>query len=161
MSMLRRLGRLFGGEGAAQENERAAPPPAAPPPPKAFDYKDDRIPDSAQAKIAHILESIEAVEKAMEREQVPSFSRVDTGQMRDVHLPQLVQSYIDVPASHRGEIFRKTGKSASFLLGASLDRLQERVDAMLSDLAQHDINAFTNNMQFINERYSDDDNPFR
>ena len=56
MSMLRRLGRLFGGEGAAQENERAAPPPAAPPPPKAFDYKDDRIPDSAQAKIAHILE---------------------------------------------------------------------------------------------------------
>ena len=37
----------------------------------------------------------------------------------------------------------------------------DAVDTMLRDLAQHDINAFTNNTQFINERYSDDDNPFR
>jgi len=163
MSMLRRLGRLFGGE-ADTPRGNPAPPPAAPSPaatPPAFDYDDERIPKSAKAKIVAILESITAVEKAMEREQVPSFSRVDTGQMRDIHLPGLVQSYIDVPASHRGEIFRKTGKSASFLLDASLDKLQERVDSMLRDLAQHDIDAFTNNTQFINERYSDDENPFR
>ena len=163
MSMLRRLGRLFGGE-ADTPRGNPAPPPAAPSPaatPPAFDYDDERIPKSAKAKIVAILESITAVEKAMEREQVPSFSRVDTGHMRDIHLPGLVQSYIDVPASHRGEIFRKTGKSASFLLDASLDKLQERVDSMLRDLAQHDIDAFTNNTQFINERYSDDENPFR
>ncbi len=94
------------------------------------------------------------------REQVPSFSQVDTGLMRDVHLPKLIQSYIDIPVNHRGEIFRKTGKSASFLLGASLDRMQERVDEILRSLAQHDIDAFTNNTKFISERYSDDDNPF-
>lgn len=155
MSMLRRLGRLLGG-GATEPAGTPQPAPAPPP----FDYSDERIPQTAQAKIAAILASIEAVEKAMEREQVPSFSQVDARQMRETHLPKLVQSYIDVPAAHRSEIFRKTGKSASFLLGASLDRMQERVDEILRNLAMHDIDAFTNNTRFINERYSDQDNPF-
>lgn len=162
MKMFRRLGQFLSGEAGAG-NAQPAPSVASPAAPaaKAFDYTDDRIPESAKVKAAQILEGIDAVEKAMEREQVPSFNRVDTVQMRDIHLPQLLQSYIDVPPSHRSEIFRKTGKSASFLLGASLDKLQERVDGMLRDLAQHDIDAFTNNTKFINERYSSDDNPFR
>ncbi len=163
MKMFRRLGQFLSGEATANDARSPAPLPTPVPAPvaKGFDYTDERIPDSAKAKAAQILAAIDAVEKAMEREQVPSFNRVDTVQMRDIHLPQLLQSYIDVPPSHRSEIFRKTGKSASFLLGASLDKLQERVDSMLRDLAQHDIDAFTNNTKFINERYSTDDNPFR
>lgn len=160
MSVLRRLGRLFGGGEAAAENNRAPSTPPAAPAPKAFNYEDERIPKSARAKALQILGSIAEVETAMEREHVPSFSRVDTGQMRDVHLPQLIQSYIDIPATHRDEIFKKTGKSASFILGESLDKLQQRVDTMLRDLAQHDLDAFTNNTRFIDERYSKNDNPF-
>src|SRR3546814_18822807 len=87
----------------------------------------------------------------MVREQVPSFSRVDTAQMRDVHLPQLIQSYIDVPLEHRDEIFKRTGKSASFHLGASLDKLQERVNTLLRNLAEHAIADFTNNTSFLDE----------
>ena len=159
MSLLGRLGRLLAGD------TRPAAPPAPVPGPTptaapSFDYGDDRIPDSAQASIAHILASIVEVEKAMDREAIPSFSRVDTDQMRDVHLPKLVQSYIDIPAGHRAEIFRKTGKSASFLLGQSLDTMQTRVDEILRNLAQHDLDAFTNNTAFIGQRYADDDNPF-
>ena len=161
MSISRLLGRLFGGQEAASAiNRTPAPTPAAPPAP-AFNYDDERIPQSAKAKALKILASIEDVEKAMVREEVPSISRVDIAQMRNVHLPELIQSYIDVPAAHRDEIFKRTGKSASFHLGASLDKLQERVETMLRDLAEHDINAFTNNMRFIDERYSTDDNPFR
>lgn len=160
MSVFRRLGRLFGGGEAEPESNRAPSTPPAAPAPRAFDYSDERIPRGARTKAQKILESIAAVESAMEREQVPTFSRVDTGQMRDVHLPQLLQSYIDIPANHRDEIFKKTGKSASFILGESLDKLQERVDAMLRDLAQHDLDAFTNNTRFINERYSNNGNPF-
>ncbi len=158
MSLLGRLGRfLNGGVAASPSPPVPAPtPPAAPP----FDYSDDRIPESAKAKITRILASIIDVETAMERESVPSFSRVDTNQMRDVHLPKLVQSYIDIPAVHRGEIFRKTGKSASFLLGQSLDTMQTRIDEILRNLAQHDLDAFTNNTKFIGQRYADDDNPF-
>lgn len=161
MSISRLLGRLFGGQEAAPVNNRAPVAPLAATSPIAFNYDDERIPPSAKAKALLILASIEAVEKAMVREQVPSFSRVDTAQMRDVHLPQLIQSYIDVPLEHRDEIFKRTGKSASFHLGASLDKLQDRVNTMLRDLAEHDIAAFTNNTRFIEERYSNDDNPFR
>src|SRR3546814_17934825 len=107
MSISRLLGRLFGGQEAAPVNNRApvAPPAATPP---AFNYDDDRIPQSAKAKALNILTSIEAVEKAMVREQVPRFSRVDTAQMRDVHLPQLLQSSLEVPLEHRAEIFHRT-----------------------------------------------------
>ena len=160
MSILQLLGRLFGGQEVAPTSGPASTPPAATPPPPAFNYDDERIPSSARAKAQNILKAIEAVESAMIREDVPSFSRVDTTQMRDVHLPQLIQSYIDVPTFHRDEIFKRTGKSASFHLGASLDKLQERVDTMLRDLAEQDITAFTNNTRFIDERYSNDDNPF-
>lgn len=160
MSISRLLGRLFGGREVAPANSRAPAAPPAATPPTAFNYDDERIPAVAKAKAMQILSSIEAVEKAMVREQVPSFSRVDTAQMRDVHLPQLIQSYVDVPLEHRDEIFKRSGKSASFHLGASLDKLQERVDIMLRDLAEHDIAAFTNNTRFIDERYSNDENPF-
>lgn len=156
MGIFDRLGRIFG-------SEPARPPAAAPaaPPPPTFDYADERIPDSARASIARILESIAAAEKAMDREAIPSFNRVDTDQMRDIHLPKLVQSYIDIPADHRGEIFRKTGKSASFLLNQSLATMQAKIDTILKGLAQQDIDTFTNNTQFIGERYSGDEDPFR
>lgn len=163
MSILRRLGRMLGGEGDGRTTTATGPAAASPAPeakPAGFDYSDERIPANAKASIERILASIVAVDKAMDREAIPSFSRVDTQQMRDVHLPKLVQSYIDIPADHRGEIFRKTGKSASFLLNQSLATMQARVDEILRNLAQNDIDAFTNNTQFIGQRYSDDDNPF-
>lgn len=159
--MFRRLSRLFTVQPVARVNTGTAAPVSPTPPAVVFDYSDERIPLAAKAKAEQILRSIKEVEFAMEREQVPSFKRVNIHQMRDHHLPQLLQSYIDVPAAHRTEIFRKTGKSASFLLGNSLDKLQERVDTILRDLAQHDIDAFTNHTQFIDERYSNNENnPF-
>lgn len=163
MSILRRLGRMLGGNMAGPATPAAgvgSTTAATDATPAGFDYSDERIPASAKASIERILASIAAVDKAMDREAIPSFSRVDTQQMRDVHLPKLVQSYIDIPADHRGEIFRKTGKSASFLLGQSLATMQSRVDDILRNLAQNDIDAFTNNTRFIGQRYSDDDNPF-
>lgn len=160
MGMRNLLSRLLSGVDASPRTGSPTAEPPAPPPP-AFNYDDDRIPEGARAKAQRILTSIEEVERAMVREQVPSFGRIDTAQMRDVHLPQLLQSYIDVPAAHRDVVFKRTGKSASFHLGASLDKLQERLDTMLRDLAEHDIGAFTDNMRFINQRYSTDDDPFR
>lgn len=163
MSMFRRLSRLFNGEAPKTTNAFTSSLATEVEAPRAstFNYSDERIPQAAKAKAEQILRSIKEVEIAMEREQVPSFKRVNIHQMRDHHLPQLLQSYIDVPAAHRTEIFRKTGKSASFLLNNSLDKLQERVDTILRDLAQHDIDAFTNHTQFIDERYSNNENnPF-
>ena len=162
VSVVDKLGRMI--RGVAHRSDAAAEPesrnsPA--PPPAAFDYEDKRVPASARERIRRIQACIEGVDKAMAREQVPGFSRIDMEQMRDIHLPKLVQSYIDIPAEHRSEIFRKTGKSASFVLNESLDKMQARVDEILKNLAQQDIDAFTDNARFIGQRYADEGNPFK
>ncbi|MBF7015815.1 hypothetical protein QUC32_30385 (plasmid) [Novosphingobium resinovorum] len=136
------------------------PTPLAPTiPPVQVDYEDDRVPNGAKERIRRIFACLVDAEKAMEREQIPGFTQVDVIQMREQHLPKLVKSYIDIPPDHRAEIFRKTGKSASFILNESLDQIQHKVDEILRNLAQHDIDAFTNNTRFISQRYADD-NPF-
>lgn len=141
----------------------ARPAPAAPPRPvraPAFDYDDDRIPTGARDKVRLILASLSDVEAMMVREQVQAVSRTEIELMRDEHLPKLVQSYIDIPPAHRAEIFRKAGKSASFILEESLATMQGRIDEIARNLAQHDLDAFSSNAAFISRRYSDND-PFR
>ena len=135
-------------------------PTAAPALPRIeVDYEDDRIPGKAKDHVRKILACLKQVEELMDREQVPGFSRLDVEQMRDVHLPKLVKSYIDIPEEHRAEIFRKTGKSASYILCDSLEKMQAKIDEIMRNLAQHDIDAFTDNTRFIEERYTNSD-PF-
>ncbi|MBW8880847.1 MAG: hypothetical protein JF615_05285 [Asticcacaulis sp.] len=128
-------------------------------PPVRVDYDDKRVPPPAQERIKRILASLAEVDAALKRETLPGFSRLDIEQMRDQHLPKLVKSYIDVPPAHRAEIFRKTGKSASFILNECLDQMQAKIDDILRSLAQNDIDAFTNSTRFIEQRYADHD-PF-
>lgn len=78
---------------------------------------------------------------------------IEIRQLSEVHLPTLIKSYIDIPAAHRAEIFRKTGRSASFLLNEGLDKLADRLRAMSLSLAQNNIDAFTSTMRFIELRY--------
>ena len=136
------------------------PVPAAPAiPPLLIDFDDDRIPDAAKDKARRILACLKEAEDLVQRDPNASFRRFDFEQMRSHHLPKLLKSYMDIPPAHRSEIFRKTGKSASFILGESLDQMQSKVDDIMRNLAQHDIDAFTDNTRFIQERYTDT-NPF-
>ncbi|WP_301750731.1 hypothetical protein [uncultured Erythrobacter sp.] len=147
---------------AAPEPGADPAPAAAQPAPRkpAFDYDDQRVPTGARDKIRTILTSLAEVEGMMDREQVQAVSRTEIELMRDEHLPKLVKSYIDIPSAHRAEIFRKTGKSASFILEESLGTMQARIDEIARNLAQHDLDAFSSNAAFISRRYSDND-PFR
>ncbi|ESQ86571.1 hypothetical protein ABAC460_22930 [Asticcacaulis sp. AC460] len=142
---------------------KPSPAPAPLPPatsPVRVEYNDTRIPPSAQTRIRKILVTLDEVQDAASREATSGINRFDLEQMRDLHLPKLVKSYIDIPPAHRAEIFRKTGKSASFILDESLDKMQDKLDDMMRSLAQHDLDAFTHNTQFIGQRYADKDNPF-
>lgn len=155
-SFIARIGKVLRGESAPL----APPVPAAPAvPPVTVDYEDSRIPASAKDRIRRILACLREVETALAREDMPGLSRIDIDQMREQHLPKLVKSYIDIPEAHRSEIFRKTGKSASFILNDSLEHMQAKIDAILRNLAQKDIDAFTNNIRFVDERYTSQ-NPF-
>jgi hypothetical protein len=77
--------------------------------------------------------------------------------MRELHLPQLIASYADIPAAHRAEIFRATGRSASYNLNEGLDRMITRAEALSRSLAQEDINSFADNLRFIERRYGNND----
>lgn len=155
-SFIARIGKVLRGESAPL----APPVPAAPAvPPVTVDYEDSRIPASAKDRIRRILACLREVETALAREDMPGLFRIDIDQMREQHLPKLVKSYIDIPEAHRSEIFRKTGKSASFILNDSLEHMQAKIDAILRNLAQKDIDAFTNNIRFVDERYTSQ-NPF-
>lgn len=154
-SLFNRLSRVFRSESTPEQ-----PAPPAPTLPSVdIDYEDGRIPGKAKDRVRRILACLAEVETALSRETLPGFSGVDIIQLREEHLPRLIKSYVDIPEAHRAEIFRKTGKSASFILNDSLDQMQARIDVILRSLAQKDIDTFTNNSQFVRDRYSNQ-NPF-
>ena len=82
---------------------------------------------------------------------------IEIRQLSEVHLPTLIKSDINIPAAHRAEFFRKTGRSASFLLNKGLEKMDERLHTMSLSLAQGNIDAFTRNMGFIDMRYGAND----
>ena len=129
------------------------PPVAAPAPVDPFDYADTRIPHASRGHIAKVLGLIGDIETAAQAEEMWSPMLIEIRQIADVHLPALIKSYIDIPAAHRAEIFRNTGRSASFMLNDGLDKLTERLRAMSLSLAQGNIDAFNSAMRFIEMRY--------
>lgn len=154
-NLFSRISRAFRSDATPEQAVPAAPAV----PPVMVDYEDESIPGSARDRVRRILACLAEVEAALSRETLPGFTGVDIIQMREEHLPRLIKSYIDIPDAHRAEIFRKTGKSASFILNDSLDQMQQRIDSILRSLAQKDIDAFTNNTRFVDERYAER-NPF-
>ncbi len=80
--------------------------------------------------------------------------------MCEQHLPKMIRSYREIPPQHRAEIFRKTGRSASYALNDGLDKMIQRLRDISLHLAQDDINSFTANLDFIDRRYGDDNTPF-
>ncbi len=138
--------RLFG-RGA----ESAAPPLEAKPPP-AFDFSDPRIPDVARTQVATIRTLISDLEaRAVEKASAQELAELR--QIADVYLPKLLRSYIDIPAEARAEIYRQTGRSASYALKDRLGTIEERLREIGRLLAQEDLNAFHQNMRFIDQRF--------
>lgn len=140
----------------------AAPPAPAPAQPSAprVDFDDQRLPENARKSARTIAELIERLVKQADHS---AFDRIVLGelvQLRDEHLPKLLRSYIDVPVEFRKEIFKKTGRSASFVLEEALGKMRARVEALARDLAQSELDAFANNADFVTRRYGKVEDPF-
>jgi hypothetical protein len=72
-------------------------------------------------------------------------------QMRDTHLPRLIASYAEIPPAHRAEIFRTTGRSASYNPTEAPDRMVTRAETLSRSMAQDDIDSFADNLRFIEQ----------
>lgn len=132
-------------------------PPAPPSAPIAAD--DPRVPDASRPRVAQLLALAADVEARSRENSALVAARTEVTQIRDTHLPQLIESYASIPASHRAEIFRQTGKSASYSLNEALDRMIARMETLSRSLAQDHIDDFADNLRFIEHRYGGKDEP--
>ena len=79
--------------------------------------------------------------------------KLELERLRSKHLPALLRSYADIPPEHRAEIFRETGRSASFLLNERLDKIHGRLEEMSRQLARGNLDAFAENIRFVDTKY--------
>jgi hypothetical protein len=141
---------------------RTAPAPAPPTPEPervAFDLDDPRIPDNSRALVKKISELITDIDMRAATEEGFSTNGIEIRMMRDVHLPKMLLSYVEIPEQHRAEIFRKTGRSASYMLHEGLKKMADRLNAMSTSMAQGNIDTFTSNLRFIESRYGESFSP--
>ncbi len=132
----------------------AAPAAAAPPPPR-FDFNDPRIPGASQPKIAIILKTLSEIQELAQRsggnsagEYLDEARRIETA-----YLPELMISYFAIPEQHRAEIFRRTGKSASFQLNERLDTIIDELQEIARYFANGEMEKFSGNLKFIDKRF--------
>ena len=143
--------------------DQAAPVPALPDREQTrraeLDVDESRLPSAARERLAQIRTLIVTIEtRAAERGGVGDMSELE--RIKAAHLPRLLQSYIEIPAEYRAEVFRETGRSASYLLNERLDKMIARLKEMAKMLAQGDVDAFTQNIRFIDNQYGTSFSPF-
>jgi hypothetical protein len=160
-SFFDRLAGLFSG-GAPTAPKRPMPAgglstaSSAPARPVGFDFQDERIPDASRDRVLIVRGLIDDVGRRAASGELANDALLEIQRMHDEHLPRLLQSYIDIPPAHRAEIFRATGKSASFVLNDGLDKMAQRLRTLSRTLAQGDLDNFTRNLRFIETRYGDE-----
>jgi hypothetical protein len=136
---------------AEQATDALAPPAAAGP--VADDTScDARLPDSSLAKVQEIRKML--IELDQRAKECALFDeKLELERLRSKHLPALLRSYADIPPEHRAEIFRETGRSASFLLNERLDKIHGRLDEMSRQLARGNLDAFAEHIRFVDTKY--------
>ena len=149
------FGRWFGG---VEPPPTDAPAPvAAAPQAQPLSIDDPRLPSASRERMARLLALIADIDARSEANPALATAHAEVRQMHDVHIPHLLQSYAEIPPQHRAEIFRRTGKSASYNLNAGLDRMIARLEEVSRSLAEGDISSFADNLRFIEHRYGRED----
>lgn len=122
-----------------------------------FSADDPRLPDTSRPIVARMLGLIADIEARTQDDSLLVSALAEVRQMRDSHLPRLVSSYAEIPPEHRAEIFRKTGRSASYNLNQGFEKMVARLETLSRSLAQEDLDSFADNLRFIDHRYGNDD----
>lgn len=136
----------------------ALPPPDAPPPSLEQTYK-GRLPKSSLRMVEEISALLTELEQRAQGQSLFD-EPIELQRLKSMHLPSLLQSYVAIPPEHRSEVFRQTGRSASFLLNERLGKILGRLTEMSRQLARGNLDAFTENIRFIDMRYDASSSPF-
>jgi len=150
---LDRLAEWLGGPARPVAPEAPATEPARP----AVSPEDPRLPDASRPLVARLLSLIADIEARTQDDALMVSALTEVRQMRDSHLPRLIDSYAEIPATHRAEIFRQTGRSASYNLNQGFEKMIARLETLSRNLAQEDLDSFADNLRFIEHRYGKDE----
>lgn len=158
---LQMLKSLFGAGDTSVPEPRpeSAPVPDTPTLPTA-DLDLTRVPAAAKERVVTIQTMLADLEQRAVARGMAGTDLTELTQIATVYLPRLLASYAAIPPEHRAEIFRDTGRSASFLLVERLDRIVARLGEISKDFARGHIDAFSDNMRFIDLRYGASTSPF-
>ena len=160
-SLMDSLRGFFAGDPDEEPAPGPRPTPAAPPiagDPLGGDWK-ERIPQSSLKRVLAIRDAVRDLEKETATRGMQT-ELDELGRIKATHLPRLIQSYIEIPEQHRADVFRETGRSASFLLNESLDKMLARLRDISSQLARGNITTFAENVRFVDLYYEQSKGPF-
>jgi hypothetical protein len=143
------LGGSASPEGAASDS---AVDRASPAPPMDDPSVDERLPQSSLDRVVEIR-ALSADLEAHCRDGGLIGEMIELQRLRTSHLPQLLRSYVSIPPAHRAEVFRETGRSASYLLNERLDKILGRLHEMSKQLARGNLDQFTQNIRFVDKNY--------
>ena len=119
----------------------------------------EKLPTSSWERVVLIRDQIGELERAAAARKM-QVELDELGRIKATHLPTLLKSYIEIPPDHRAEVFRETGKSASFLLNESLDKMLARLRDISAQLAKGNITTFAENVRFVDLYYEQSKGPF-
>ena len=157
---LTRLKQMLGGQApqtaTTLQNDTTSPREERP----NFNFSDERIPTASTARVARIQALLIQIEEQARlttsgRDALEEARRIETA-----YLPELMESYFDIPPNHRAEIFRRTGRSASFQLNERLDTMITELNRISASFAAGKIDSFSVNLKFIDQRFQGANDPF-
>ena len=125
-----------------------------------LDYNDPRIPKTSQTRVDSIRNLMIEIERQASMTTAGRDALEEARRIEKIYLPQLLNSYFDIGEAHRVQVFRSTGKSASFLLNDRLDTLISQLTSISQEFAMGRIDAFSLNLGFIDQRFDTTKSPF-
>ena len=114
------------------------------------------LPAPAQQQIDSISAALPALKQTLERLDPIDAEAQDARRLMSIHLPGLIDRYMNVPADYRGEQDGE-GKTVDQRLVEGLAAARTALDEVSEQLARRDIAALETQGRFISSRYGQQD----
>ena len=112
------------------------------------------LPAPARAEIDSISSRLPALRQTLERVETLDPKAQDARRLMSIHLPGLIDRYLDVPAEFRRQPDGE-GLSVDQRLVEGLSAARTALDEISEDLARNDLAAFETHGRFIKSRYGE------
>jgi len=112
------------------------------------------LPAPARAEIDAISQKLPALKQSLERVEPIDPKAQDARRLMSIHLPGLIDRYLNVPAEFRAQADGE-GLTVDQRLVEGLAAARTAIDEISQDLAQGDLNAFETQGRFIKSRYGE------